>query len=231
MEGWRGNSLAFRYFGEYNYLMRRFLTALVLGAVTASCVLTNPPPTLPSITNGYGWHYGSHVHWQGDVEFTYDERQAIALACLHWAAFTNGGMWCTVDFQRDFRTDPFRGDADEYAIIRATSEDVPRDLVGGRLLGYAASHWNPITGNRHSALFLIADNLDSIEAGSHRQWLHVAKHEMAHSFGFEHIDEHHYRPNVMHSGYDHNRDTEKNMGGYFGEDDKAQCIRLGLCKF
>jgi hypothetical protein len=211
--------------------MRRLLSILVTSLALGACVLAQPPPTLPSITNGYGWMYGSHVHWQGDKDFTEDERRSIALACLQWTAWTNGGMRCTVDFLRDFEAEPFQERPDEFAIIKVTSDDLPPTLRG-RILGYAASYWNPITGCRNSALFMITDNLDSIEPGSHRQWLHVAKHEMGHAYGFEHLDEHHYRPNVMHAGYSHDEDDQKFFkGSYFGEDDKAQCIRLGLCKF
>lgn len=206
---------------------KAFAFLLTFTLILVACAI---PTKLPSISNDMGWTWHSSIRFSGDKDFTPEERSAIGQACLDWVSFTNGGIFCSVTFDRDFEANPYKGDPDDYVIIKTSSLGI-WSATGGRIdperiLGLTSKGWNLLTGERRAAIMLATDNIGD-EWANQRQ---VTKHEIGHVLGFEHIDEHHYRPNVMHAHYEPEADLNTVRPGNFGDDDLAQCQRLGLCR-
>ena len=196
-----------------------FLLCLTL---TACCV----PTKLPQINNSMAWSWGSKVAFHGDKDFTPDERAAISLACAQWTSFTHGGIVCSVTFGRDFVKQPFTGEADDFAIVKSSSLEL-WELAGvdpRTILGYAPHRHNPLTGDRMGVVMIASDNVTHGDC-----WNHVAKHEIGHILGFNHIDQYNERPNVMHATYSPETGNSGTTDG-FGVDDLTECMQLGLCK-
>lgn len=220
-------------------MLKRFTILLLFSLLLIGCCVNVRLP--PQISNSMGWSRGTLVKFHGDVDFDQMERVTISQACMDWAAFTGAGIVCTVSWDRDFIERPYRGDADDYSIIKTDGKDLSMLIFmagnivePSNILGYAPHSWNLLTGDRTAAIFLAVDNIrPPLEEGEleYKSILRaVAKHEMGHVFGFEHIDQHRYRPNIMHANIDRASDPFGTVTGEFGEDDLAQCLRIGLCR-
>lgn len=218
-------------------MAKRFAVIVLFCSLIVACCGTVRLP--PQISNSMGWGPGTILTFDGDKDFTETERTAIAVACLNWASFTNGGIVCHVNFTRDFIERPFTGEVDDFVIIKTDSKDLSvliamtdgGDVDPDTILGYAPHSLNRLTGSRRAAIFLATDNMgeDGPMFDHYKVVNAVAKHEIGHILGFSHIDQYNERPNIMHAGL-HSEDFVAGRAGGFGDDDFTQCLRLGLCR-
>jgi len=210
--------------------LRFVLTMFILSCVTYTAPLNNPP----SISNPLGWYRGTVVTFQGDVDFTLEERAKVEEACQNWAAWTDKGITCKVDWGHDFIANPFLGEDGDYGIMRinhANALDLFGDTVGERMLGVCQTRYRASTGERTILIMLVDDMIRDFpnELEAYRM---VAAHEFGHAFGFSHTC-------TGEAGNQCSRDVSINLMNPvydpritkgFGPMDSVECRRIGLCR-